>query len=130
MIQYTGSYSTPAGMAYFSNKIGLSDDFVVMQTGQYEYQCFVGDYENGNGVLYTLARTGTSSGAYTTTSEDVTGETFTYSNEYYMYSNVGLGQAYALPSANNYMVVLLGFLVVFEVVKLAFGGLFRWKRRF
>lgn len=129
MKQYTSVYNTPSGMPFFANKIGLGEDFICMQTGQYEYQCFVGDYEGGDGKLYILTRSGGGSSGYITGSRDVTGETFEISNDYYVYSNIGIGQAYALPSYSNSVSPLLAFLVVFEIVKLALGGLFKWKKR-
>lgn len=98
--QYTDSYSSPSSdiQNIVANKIALLDEYILMQTGQYEYTALV--YRNGlkECKQYTFTRISTSGySTYYTVSESEADFEYTVSNEYYVFSNVGYGKSLDLP---------------------------------
>ena len=96
MKQYTDSYGTPQGSSYIANKIGVFDEYIFFRSGESEYSAIVGDISDdcssGSGVLYVISRASSSYSTYQVSASTVENEEIEISNEYYVYSNVGLGQ--------------------------------------
>lgn len=96
MKQYTDSYGTPQGSSYIANKIGVFDEYIFFRSGESEYSAIVGDISDdcssGSGVLYVISRASSSYSTYQVSTSTVENEEIEISNEYYVYSNVGLGQ--------------------------------------
>ncbi len=121
--QYTDGYSNPSSdiQNIVANKVSLLDSYILMQTGQYEYKAIVFNNCTGKGTEYTFSRANNSSyNTYYTVSEE-TVDTFEYtvSNEYYVYSNSGVGKSLSLPvveSATSFATVMLCCVVMFAVV--------------
>lgn len=92
MTQYTDTYSTvnSAYLSYFQNHIGALDNAIAFRIGDNEYGCLVqspnGDVEQ---ITITTGNYGSSIQATTTAVESFD---YTISNEYYVYSNFGIGQ--------------------------------------
>ena len=96
MTQYDGTSSVPQAIRdIVANKISLLDQYILFQTGQYEYTAMV--YKPGLNVckIYVFRR-GDNYSAYTVTESEGAFE-YTVNNEYYCYSNVGYGMALDLP---------------------------------
>lgn len=132
--QYTSSYSEPstAIQNLIANKISLLDQYILLQTGQYEYTALVYNPNTKECTQYTITReSGSSYSNYyeiTKTSADFE---YTVSNEYYVYSNVGYGKALDLPVYDgviSHSLIIICLLMLFMVVFK--GALFKiFKRR-
>lgn len=129
MTQYE-SYSTIPQQVrdIVANRCSLLDRYVLIQTGEYEYTALIQDVVTGECRQLTFTR-GDNYGAYSVTQSDGSWS-YTVTNEYYCYSNVGLGAALDLPviqgvqahAAVIFTVVLL-FLIVFR------SALFPFRKR-
>ena len=129
MTQYE-SYSTIPQQVrdIVANRCSLLDRYVLIQTGEYEYTALIQDVVTGECCQLTFTRGG-NYGAYSVTQSDGSW-CYMVTNEYYCYSNVGLGAALDLPviqgvqahAAVIFTVVLL-FLIVFR------SALFPFRKR-
>ncbi|MBQ8740739.1 MAG: hypothetical protein IJY79_04225 [Clostridia bacterium] len=120
--QYTDSYSSPSSdiQNLVANKIALLDQYILMQTGQYEYTALVYNSNTKECVEYTISRSSTSSYSnYYTVSESESDFEYTVSNEYYVYSNVGYGKSLDLPVYDgviSHCLMIMCCLAMFAVV--------------
>lgn len=94
--QYLNSSSIPSQVVNISNnKVGVLDDYILYCTGEYEYSLLIKSRLPGQTAkLYTFSRS--SSGGYnyyTVSFTDNVPFDYHVSNEYYVYSNIGYGQA-------------------------------------
>ena len=94
--QYLNTSSIPAQVINISNnKVGVLDDYILYCTGEYRYSLLTKSRLPGQTAkLYTFSRL--SSGGYNNYTVSVTDNVpFEYNvvNEYYVYSNIGYGQA-------------------------------------
>lgn len=121
MIQYS-SYSTiPQQIRdVVANKVSLLQEYILIQTGEYEYEALIHDLVTDEVTMLRFTRANNYS---TYTVEQLEGVDFEYTvtNEYYCYSNVGLGAALDLPvyegvqsHAAALLVVVIMFLMVFR----------------
>lgn len=125
-----GGYSLPGSsyINYFKNYIMPTDNYLIMQDGQYSYVCLV-DRVVGNDYLIRITRSDSYSSVYT--SEKVVTEDLSYTvyNDYYVYSNLGIGSKLDIdysPFICGFLAVLCGALA-FNAI---FGGvLLRRKKR-
>lgn len=132
--QYTSSYSDPstAIQNLIANKISLLDQYILMQTGQYEYTALVYNPNTKECVQYTISRESDSgySNYYDITEKSADFE-YTVFNEYYVFSNVGYGKALDLPVYDgviSYSLIIICLMLLFAVVFK--GALFKiFKRR-
>lgn len=94
--QYVNGSSIPSQVISISNnKVGVLDDYILYCTGDYRYCLLTKSRLPGqNATLYTFSRSSSGSYNYYTVSVDDSA-TFDYNviNEYYVYSNIGYGQA-------------------------------------
>lgn len=132
--QYTTSYSDPttAIQNLIANKISLLDQYILMQTGQYEYTALIYDPTSKECTQYTITRdSGSSYSTYYEVSQTSADFEYTVSNEYYVYSNVGYGKALDLPVYDgviSHSLIIICLLMLFMVVFK--GALFKiFKRR-
>lgn len=120
--QYTDSYSNPPSdiQNLVANKVSLLDSYILFQTGQYEYKAIVYNNASKKGVEYTFTRGSSNyNNYYSVSSSEV--DTFEYSvrNEYYVYSNDGVGKSLDLPvmeGVTAHAVVILCCIAMFMVV--------------
>ena len=125
-----GGYSLPGSsyINYFKNYIMPTDNYLIMQDGQYSYVCLV-DRVVGDDYLIRITRSDSYSSVYT--SEKVVTEDLNYTvyNDYYVYSNLGIGSKLDIdysPFICGFLAVLCGALA-FNAI---FGGvLLRRKKR-
>ena len=115
-----------------ANSVSILDQYILMQTGEYEYKALIKNMASKDVEEITIARTSTSnySSRYVVTRENGSNFDFKVSNEYYVYSNVGYGKSLEIPSYEGIrtysltaLTVLVFFMVVFK------GALFKWLRR-
>lgn len=131
--QYTDSYSNISTdiQSIVANKISLLDQYILMQTGQYEYSALVYNSASKQCKKYTIKRSSASgySNFYTITESDSTFE-YSVNNEYYIYSNVGLGRSLTLPVYDgviSYSLIVICCISLFAVVFK--GALFKCLKR-
>lgn len=94
--QYLNGSSIPSQIINISNnKVGVLDDYILYCTGDYRYSLLIKSRLPGQTAkLYTFSRS--SSGGYnyyTVSFTDNVPFEYNVSNEYYVYSNIGYGQA-------------------------------------
>lgn len=94
--QYLYTSSIPSQVINISNnKVGVLDDYILYCTGEYRYSLLIKSRLPGQTAkLYTFSRSDTSGDRYYNVSftDNVPFE-YNVSNEYYVYSNIGYGQA-------------------------------------
>ena len=102
-----------------ANKVKLLDEYILLQTGEYEHTALIHDLVTGEVLKIVFTR---DKDSYSYAVSETEGEwDFYVSNQYYCYSNVGLGAALDLPvveavqaHASVVLTVVLMFLVVFR----------------
>lgn len=94
--QYLNFSSIPSQVINISNnKVGVLDDYILYATGEYSYSLLTRSRLPGQTAkLYTFSRSSTSGERYYTVSfTDNVPFDYNVTNEYYVYSNIGYGQA-------------------------------------
>lgn len=129
--QYTDSYSSIPSqvVSIVNNKCSLLDKFIIMQTGDREYTALIYNVCSKNGKQYVFRRT-SNYNYYTVSESDISSFDYTVTNEYYVYSNDGIGQSVDLMvyhGATAHAVVIVSLFVMFAVIFK--GALFKCLRR-
>lgn len=120
--QYTESNSAPSSdiQNLIANKIALLDQYVLMQTGQYEWTGLVYNPNTKNCTEYIVKRsTSTGYNNYYTVEEKSSEFDFNVNNEYYVFSNVGYGRSLSLPvheGVQSHSLIIICLLLLFGVV--------------
>ena len=122
--QYVGSngyYSTVDSnvQAVVSNKIALLDNYVLFQTGEYEYTALIQNSITKDTTQYKISRGSSYSGSYSITTTDNVDFDYSISNEMYVYSNVGQGRALELPvykGVISYSLIIMCCAMLFAIV--------------
>lgn len=130
--QYTDYGSISADIQNIvANSVSVLDQYILMQTGQYEWTALVKNLASKDVEQIVITR-GQQSYTNNYSVRRVNGAKFDYnvSNEYYVYSNVGYGKSLDIPAYEGIrtygiagITVLLFFMVVFK------GALFKCLRR-
>ena len=129
--QYTDSYSSIPSqvVSIVNNKCSLLDKFIIMQTGDRQYTALIYNVCSKKGKQYVFSRT-YNNNYYTVTESDVSSFDYNVTNEYYVYSNDGIGQTVDLMvyhGATSHAVVIISLFVMFAVIFK--GALFKCLRR-
>lgn len=129
--QYTDSYSSIPSqvVSIVNNKCSLLDKFIIMQTGDRQYTALVYNVCSKKGKQYVFKRPYNEI-YYTVTESDISSFDYTVTNEYYVYSNDGIGQSVDLmvyEGATSHAVVIVSLFVMFAVIFK--GALFKCLRR-
>lgn len=131
--QYTDSYSNPSAdiQNLIANKCSILDRYILMQTGEYEYSALVYNPCTKKCIQYTISRITTTgyNNRYKITSKDSTFD-YNVTNEYYVYSNDGIGKALNLPvteSVTSFSLLIIACSLMFGIVFK--GVLFKCLRR-
>lgn len=102
-----------------ANKVKLLDEYILFQTGEYEYTALIHDLITDEVTRLSFSRS-ENYGVYAVSQSEGVWE-YTVRNEYYCYSNIGYGAALNLPviegiQAHSAAVLtsVLMFLVVFR----------------
>ena len=114
-----------------ANSVSILDKYVLMQTGEYEYTALIQNVANGEVEKIIVTRDSSNySSKYSVKREIGSDFDFSYSNEYYCFSNCGFGKSLDIPSYEGIrtygltgLTVLVFFMVVFK------GALFKCLRR-
>lgn len=114
-----------------ANSVSLLDSYILMQTGEYEYTALIKNNASKEVEEITITRSSSSySSGYSVSRASVDEFEYSVSNEYYVYSNCGIGKSINIPSyegALTYSMVGLTVLIFFMVVFK--GALFKCLRR-
>lgn len=110
-----------------ANSVSILDKYVLMQTGEYEYTALIKNVANSEVEKITVTRDSSNySSKYSVKREIGSDFDFSYSNEYYCFSNCGFGKSLDIPSYEGIrtygltgLTVLVFFMVVFK------GALFK-----
>lgn len=118
--QYTDSYSSIPSqvVSIVNNKCSLLDKFIIMQTGDRQYTALIYNVCSKKGKQYVFKRPSNVS-YYTVTESDISSFDYTVTNEYYVYSNDGIGQTVDLMvyhGATSHAVVIVSLFVMFAVI--------------
>ncbi len=113
-----------------ANKVGLLDDYILFQTGEYEYTALIKDNATKDVKQITVTRSGNYNSGYTV--RETTADKFEYSvsNEFYCFSNQRIGKSLNCPiyeQTTSYSVVIMCCFLCFAV--LFKGALFRCLRK-
>lgn len=132
--QYTNSYSSPSTdiQNLVANSVSILDQYILMQTGEYEYTALIKNMANKEVEQIKVSRTSASgyNTQYTVTRQNGADFNYTVLNEYYVYSNVGYGKSLNIPAYEGVrtygltaLTVLVFFMVIFK------GALFKWLKK-
>ena len=131
--QYANTYSNPSTdiQNLIANKCSILDRYILMQTGEYEYTALVYNPCTKKCTQYTISRITTTgyNNRYKITSKDSTFD-YNVTNEYYVYSNDGIGKALNLPvteSVTSFSLLIIACSLMFAIVFK--GVLFKCLRR-
>lgn len=131
--QYADSYSNPSTdiQNLIANKCSILDRYILMQTGEYEYTALVNNPCTKKCTQYTISRTSQNgyNNRYKITSKDSTFD-YNVTNEYYVFSNDGIGKALNLPvteSVTSFSLLIIACSLMFGIVFK--GVLFKCLRR-
>ena len=129
--QYTDSYSSiPLQVvSIVNNKCSLLDKFIIMQTGDRQYTALIYNVCSNKGKQYVFSRS-SNYNYYTVSESDISSFAYTVTNEFYVYSNDGIGQSVDLMvyhGATAHAVVIVSLFVMFAVIFK--GALFKCLRR-
>lgn len=133
MVQYNSTGTVPQAVRdLVANKCHLLDEYILMQTGEYEYTALIRNPVTKD-VSQIVVTRGNNYGAYSV-SKSAGQWAYTVTNEYYCYSNIGYGAALDLPvvegltaHASAVVVSVLMLAIMFKGV--LFPCLDRSKRR-
>lgn len=115
-----------------ANSVSVLDQYILMQTGEYEYTALVKNLASKDVEQITITRSSTTgySTKYSVSRKNGADFNYNVSNEFYVYSNVGYGKSLEIPAYEGVrtygiagITVLLFFMVVFK------GALFKCLRK-
>ena len=136
--QYTNSngYSSTDStvQATVANKISLLDQYILMQTGEYEYTALVRNPFTKKTTQYKFTRSGNYSSGYSLATSSGVEWDFKVTNEVYVFSNMGRGRALDLPvyeGVISHSLIIICCAMLFAIVYkgVLFKCLDRVKRR-
>lgn len=98
MVQYNRTFSAPSSdmQAVFANKVDFLDRYILCQTGEDEYTGLIYDRASKETTEIVFSRS-YNDRYWTVTENTVDGFDYSISNEYYCFSNVGIGRSLTLP---------------------------------
>lgn len=103
-----------------ANKVSLLDQYILMQTGDYEYTALIynPNTKKSNKVVITRSSSSYSS-TYSVTEQTIDNFDYTVSNQYYVFSNVGYGKSLDLPVYDgviSHSLIIISLILMFGVV--------------
>lgn len=120
--------------AVVSNKISLLDQYILMQTGEFEYTALVRNPFTKKTTEYKFTRNGNYSSAYSLNVTKGVDWDYLVTNEVYVFSNMGQGRTLDLPVYDgviSYSLIIICCAMLFAIVYkgVLFKCLDRVKRR-
>lgn len=124
-----GRYTLPGSsfLNYFKNYIMPTDDYLIMQDGEYSYVCLI-DRIIGDDYIIRVSRSNSYSSVYTTEKTVTDDLTYTLYNDYYVYSNMGIGSKLDI-DYSPFICCFLGILFGCILFKSIFGGVLLRRKR-
>ena len=118
--QYTHNYKSAGSdiQNIVANSVSVLDKYVLFQTGEYEYTALVKNVASKEVEKIVITRNNSNS-YYTVNRSNINNFDYSYTNEYYTYSNCGFGRSLSVPSyqgAVTYGITALVTLVFFGVI--------------
>lgn len=117
MTQYTEYGSIPQAVRdLVANKISLLDEYILLQTADYEYTALI--RHPGGDVQQIVISRASNYGTYSVSISDGAWD-YSVSNEYYCYSNVGYGASLDLPvmeGVTAHATVILACALMFAII--------------
>lgn len=96
MVQYSSGEVSSAVVSLIQNKLGVMDDYILMCTGDYQYECLIRNRVTKKIRHITVYRSGSgSSYRYVVAEEESEDFAYTVTAEYYVYSNLGIGRGFS-----------------------------------
>lgn len=125
MTQYSeyGSVSS-SHLNLFYSKLKIFDRYVIFRTGDQTYSMLVENIPTGQVTQYDISRSSNYGSTYTLTSFDRSEFDYTISNEYYVYSNDGVGTMQLLPCHSITLTFAVCGILSLLFIKQFFGRLF------
>ena len=122
--QYNDSYSTASSdiQNIVANDVALLEEYILVQTGQYEWTALINTMGINKCRYIRFNRTSTSgyNNYYTISRGDYNGDFgANVDNEYYTYSNIGVGRSLSLPiheTVTSYSVITMCCVLLFAIV--------------
>lgn len=131
--QYTGGATTIPNdfVIYVSSRVSLLEKYVIMQTGENEFSALIYDPVTKKCEKYVCSRKSAGYSQYYTVSKtEENSFSYTVSNDYYTYSNDGIGKTLDLPVYDGVSAFALTAAISFFTLWLLFGRvLFKWRRK-
>lgn len=128
--QYSQYSSVPSQVVNIvSNKADILDDIVLIQTNQNEYTALLKNNVTKKCKAIKIYRTSVTN-AFWQVSESNSTFDYNITNEYYVYSNIGLGQSIKSPyttDINTYCLLFITLVLAFSIVFK--GALFKCLKR-
>ncbi len=129
----SGGYSSPNTQTVqiaLNKAVPVKDDYIAFQTGQYVYTVLIGDYSDGKFKDADVVRIDRSGSVYSVSRTHADEVTCNISNEYYVYSSIGMGQYIDYPRSGYYTSLSVMILCVCAVLSVVLRNLFpRWRLR-
>lgn len=124
LTQYTDSYSSISSdiQNIVANDISLGENYILMQTGQYEWTALIRKIGINKCREIVIKRTSTTgyNNQYRVERNDYSGEFgANVSNEFYVYSDIGMGKSLDLPvyeGVTSWCLMIITCLTLFAVV--------------
>lgn len=118
--QYNGNSSISTQIQkLIANKVSLLDQYILMQTDQYEYTGLVYNPNTKKCVEYTISRDSTNYNTFYEISKKESSFDYTVTNEYYVYSNIGYGSALELPvyqGVISHSLIIISCVLLFAII--------------
>ena len=122
MQQYTESYSScPADVQNLvANDVTVLEQYCLMQTGQYEWTAQITTLGTNKTreIVFTRGNTNYNQ-IYTVERNDDVESSISYTNEYYVYSNMGFGKSLDLPvyeGVQSFSLMIIACALMFAIV--------------
>ena len=123
MKQYTDSYSScPADIQNIvANDIALLEEYVLMQTGQYQWTAQIHQIGTNKTreIVFTRSTQQGANNVYTVSRNSNVDFNTTYTNEYYVFSNMGFGKSLDLPvydGVTSWSLAIISCVLMFAIV--------------
>lgn len=119
--QYNGGYSSiPADFQnLIANKCNILDRYIIMQTGENEYSGLIYNPCTKECKQYTLSRSSSNYNSYYVLNERAGEFEYSISNQYYVFSNDGVGKSLELPITNSvtaFSMLIISCTLMFAIV--------------
>ena len=123
MTQHESNSTIPQAVRdLIASKVGLFDQYMLMQTGDSAYTALIRNTTTQDVQQIAVYRETAYNGPWRVVYIDDSSWAYTMSNEYYVYSNVGYGTALDLPVVEHFTAIASGVLACALMLAILFKG--------